>query len=74
MLQVSENKVSYFFKIVKMEEYPKIHLFAKIHKKSFFSQKSNNILIVITYKSKEFLNQGIFKKALEFRFLGLTYY
>ena len=73
MLQVSENKVSYFFKIVKMEEYPKIHLFAKIHKKSFF-QKSNNILIVITYKSKEFLNQGIFKKALEFRFFGLTYY
>ena len=73
MLQVSENKVSYFFKIVKMEEYPKIHLFAEIHKKKFF-QKSNNILIVITYKSKEFLNQGIFKKALEFRFLGLTYY
>ena len=56
-----------------MEEYPKIHLFAEIHKKSYF-QKSNNILIVVTYKSKEFLNQGIFKKALEFRFLGLTYY
>ena len=39
MLQVSENKVSYFFKIVKMEEYPEIHLFAEIHKKSFFKNR-----------------------------------
>ena len=38
MLQVSENKVSYFFQIVKMEEYPKIHLFAEIHKKKVFSK------------------------------------